>query len=116
VVQIGNKHGCRFDVKYAVISGFHLLEGTGIKGEARLRWAAYSAGLGTGPALAIAVKGHTTVFGVNGAVMAEKKIASNEGTATLHAFERTLLGVCRESVMCCEKIGPCKYEDTPSVL
>jgi hypothetical protein len=40
------------------------------------------------------VKGDAAIFGVDGAIMAKKQISSHEGTSTLHALERALLGVC----------------------
>jgi hypothetical protein len=42
------------------------------------------------------VEGDASVFGVYGSVMAKQEIASHEGTSTLHALERALLGVCDE--------------------
>jgi hypothetical protein len=61
---------------------------------ADLEGAGHGAGLGSCSSLHIAVERDASIFGVHSSVMSKQQIASHEGTSTLHALERALLGIC----------------------
>jgi hypothetical protein len=96
VVEVGHQHRRRLEINHAIAAGLDLLKGRRIDGNGRLGRAGHGAGLGTCSTLHVAVEGDASVFGVYRSVMAKQEIASHEGTSTLHALERALLGVYDE--------------------
>lgn len=93
VVEVSNKHGRSFNIENTLAAGFELLQCRTIEGKRRLRRTCDGLGLGTTSTLPVAVERNSAIFCVNGSVVSQEQIASDESAATLHALERSLLGM-----------------------
>jgi hypothetical protein len=96
VLKASDEHGSVLRVEDRVATGLELFKSRCVNGSNRRlgRTADRSGSLRATATLAIAVEGYAPIFGMDGAVMAEKKIASDEGAATLQTLERPLFRVC----------------------
>jgi len=93
LLHVGNEHRSGFHVKSTIAASFYLLESSRVD-DGRLAGPADASNrLGPTAALAIAVQRNASILCVDGAVVSEQKIASDEGAFALHALERALFRV-----------------------
>ena len=121
-MQVGHQHCSSFEINHTITACLYLFQRRRVQLDRLLRRARLGLArrcLGRRAALDLADERDAAVFGVDGSVVAEEQVSSDEGASTFSAFEGTLFGVCGSAPIISfwssqEDRGPCGFLFFPS--
>lgn len=94
VMKVGHQHCGSFKVNHTLTALFYLFQRRRIQPDGWLCRCGLWRGFRARPSLDFADERDSSIFGVDGTVVSQQEISSDEGASTLLTFEGSLFGVC----------------------